>query len=144
MKRFIFRLETLLKVRKAREGKIQRELSYAQQKLGGWQEKKMTLENQIAGLTAEIQKKREIGEIKLQETYNQILDHLNTNLSQVSHTLDAQNRQIAEMEARLTGAARQRKFVEKVKEKQYSQWEETTEKQMMLNEAPFSQASYRG
>lgn len=128
MKRFFFRLEKLWQLRKAGEGRIQRELGWAMQNLDQWQEKEAMLKRQTASLMVEIQKKREKGDYTLQETYTQILDHLNTSLSQVQQTLLGQSKQIEEQQERLKRAIQERAVIEKIKEKHYAQWKANEEK----------------
>lgn len=122
MKKFFFRLETLLKVRKAHEGKIKRELARANQKWSELKEKERTLEGQIASLMEEIRKKREEGNIALHETYTQILDHLNASLSQVLQGAAGHQKQIVELQERLKQAVQERKVIEKIREKHYAGW----------------------
>lgn len=128
MKRFFFRLEKLLQLRKVSEGRVQRELGWAMQNLNQWQEKEAMLQRQTASLMVEIQKKRDQGDHALQETYTQILDHLNASLAQVQQTLLGQNKQIEEQQERLTRAIQERKVIEKLKEKNYTQWKADTQK----------------
>jgi len=122
MKKFFFRLETLLTVRRARERMMKRELESAQQKWQQVQEKEKTLQTQINLLVEEIHRGRLQGKLKLQETYSQILAHLNTALAQVQHNLLAQQRQIEEQKERLKQAIQERKVIEKIKEKHYAGW----------------------
>ncbi|MCH9627538.1 MAG: hypothetical protein S4CHLAM2_11790 [Chlamydiales bacterium] len=122
MKKFFFRLETLLKVRKAREGRMQRELAYTQHKWEQLKEKEETIDQQIAALIDEIRKKREEKEHGLQETYSQLLEHLQTNLAQVTDVLAAQSKQVEEKQAQLKQIIQERKVIEKLKEKHYAQW----------------------
>lgn len=120
--KFLFRLETVLKVRKAKEGRMERELSFSLQKLSQWTEKRITVEKQIASLMEELRKKRGEGDRSLEETYEQILEHLVENLRQLKNATDAQQAEITMQEERLKRAALERKVIEKIKEKHYSQW----------------------
>lgn len=122
MKRFLFRLETLLKIRQAKEGRLQRDLAYTQQKWNQLKEKEGSIEKQIAALLEEIRKKREKKEYGLQETYSQLLEHLNASLIQIKESLELQGRQITERKEQLKQALQERKVIEKIKEKQYTQW----------------------
>lgn len=122
MKKFFFRLETLLKVRKAREGRMQRELAYTQQKWTQLKEKHATIETQIAALMDEIRIKREQKEHGLEETYSQLLDHLNASFRQVEEALEIQSKQVEEKQGQLKRMIQERKVIEKIKEKHYSQW----------------------
>jgi flagellar protein FliJ len=122
MRKFFFRLETLLKVRKVREKAMTRELDYTRQKWSEGKEKEKLLLTQIASLMEEMQKKRQKGEWNLQETYTQILEHLNRSLTQLQENLSAQSRQIEEQKQRLKNAIQERKVIEKIKEKHYAGW----------------------
>ncbi|MFZ0565759.1 MAG: flagellar export protein FliJ [Chlamydiales bacterium] len=122
MKKSFFRLDTLLKMRKAHVSHIQRELAYSKQKFNQWEEKKRTLEQQITSLIDEMRQKRREKNHGFQETYAQILEHLNLSFEQAKHTLAAQEKQIQMQQERLKQAIQQRKLVEKIKEKHYAQW----------------------
>lgn len=122
MKKFIFRLETLLKVRKAREGRMQRELAYIRQKWAQLKEKRESIETQISGLMDEIRIKREQKEHGLEETYSQLLEHLNASFSQVEEALEMQAKQVEEKRQQLKRLIQERKVIEKIKEKHYTQW----------------------
>jgi flagellar FliJ protein len=122
MKKFLFRLETLLKERKAREGRMQRELAYIRQKWTQLKEEKGSIEIQISALLEEIRIKREQKEHGLEETYSQLLDHLNTSLAQVEEAFELQKKQVEEKRQQLKRMIQERKVVEKIKEKHYTQW----------------------
>ncbi len=122
MKKFFFRLETLLRVRKTREGRVKRDLAHANQKWSHVKEKEKTLQSQMHALMQEIQTKREEGKLLLQETYNQILDHLNTSLHQVQQSLLTQSKHIQVHQEHLKRAVQERKVIEKIQEKHYTSW----------------------
>jgi len=122
MKKFFFRLETLLKVRKAKEGRIQRELAYVQQKWTQLKEKEESVERQMTSLIEAIRKKREQKEHGLEETYSQLLDHLKMTLSQTQEALALQSKQVEEKQSQLKQAIKERKVIEKIKEKHYAGW----------------------
>ena len=137
MKKFFFRLEILLTVRQAREGTIKRELEGANSKWNQVKEKEKTLQTQISALIEEMQKKRLTGKWELQETYAQILDHLNTSQTQLQQTLQALAKQIEEQKERLKEAIQGRKVIEKIKEKHYAGWQvrESRSEGVILEEA---------
>lgn len=122
MKKFFFRLETLLKIRRAHEGTIKRELEHINQKLGQAKEKERMLQTQIHSLTEEMRKRREEGKLDLQETYHQILEHLTSSLAVLQQNLLAQQKQVEEQQERLKQAVLERKVIEKIKEKHYAGW----------------------
>lgn len=123
MKKFIFRLEMLLKIRKASEGSLKRDLEHANRKMNQVKERERVLQTQISTLMDEMQKKRAEGKLTLQETYMQILEHLNTSLKNTQQNFSAQERQIEEQKERLMHAIRQRKVIEKIQEKHYAGWQ---------------------
>jgi flagellar protein FliJ len=122
MKAFFFRLETLLAVRRSREKALKRELEHTNGKLSQIQEKEKMLQAQIGSLIEEMRKKQVEGKLSLRQTYSQILEHLNATLAQVQHNLVAQKRQMEEQKGRLKQAIRERKVIEKIKEKHYASW----------------------
>lgn len=122
MKKFFFRLETLLKIRKVREGSIMRDLAHSRNKMNHIEEKEQTLKKQIRTLMDEIQAKRDEKKLTLEETYQQILAHLNTSLEQVQAALLAQTRQLEVHQENLKRAIQERKVIEKIKEKHYATW----------------------
>lgn len=123
MKKFIFRLETLLKIRFVRESTLKRDLEHAYQKWHHNNEKEKMLKAQIEALVDEMQRKRESGIFDLQETYHQILNHLQQSLLQIQQNLLSQKGQIEEHQKRLQQAIQERKVIEKIKENHYAGWE---------------------
>lgn len=122
MKKFFFRLETLLKLRQVREGRMQRELAYANQKWAQLKEKAGSIEKQITDLMEEIRKRRNQNLYGLQETYSQLLEHLKFSLSQVKESLYMQTKLVEQKQAQLKQIIQERKVIEKIKEKHYAQW----------------------
>ena len=122
MKKFIFRLETLLRIRKAREGTLKRDLEYAHQKWLQSKSHEVTLQTQIGTLMDEMQKRRLEGNFDLQDTYSQILDHLSAALFAAQQNLSAEQKRLEVQQACLKLAIQQRKIIEKIKEKHYSDW----------------------
>lgn len=122
MKKFFFRLETLLKLRKAKEGRGARDLAYTQQKWMQLKEKQETIERQIGGLVDEIRKKREREDHGMEETYSHLLEHLNSSLSQVQEAVALQGNQVLEKQEQLKELNRERKVLEKIKERHYLHW----------------------
>ena len=122
MKKFLFRMETLLKVRTAREGGLKRNLEHTTQKWNQIKEREKMLLAQISALMDEMHTKRQEGKLDLQETYTQILDHLNSSLIQVQQSLMAQERQMEEHKEQLKQGILERKVIEKIKEKHYAGW----------------------
>jgi len=122
MKKFMFRLETLLKLRKLKESHLQKELAHTQLKSTQIEEKKNTLQRQIDALIQEMQKQRAEKHFSFQETYTQILDHLTASLENMQHTHAALTQQIEVIQHRLKQAVQERKVIEKIREKQYSGW----------------------
>jgi flagellar FliJ protein len=136
MKKFIFRLETLLKMRSVRESALKRDLEHAHQKWNQVKEREKMLQAQIIALSDDMKKKREDGQLALQETYLQILGHLQTSLTQTQHNLWGQQSQVEEYKKRLQQALQERKIIEKIKEKHYASWhsQESQIEEAMLDE----------
>ena len=122
MKKFIFRLETLLKIRKTREGTLKRDLEYVHQKWLQSKTHELTLKTQIGNLMEEIHKRRLEGNLDLQDTYSQILDHLNATLKVAQQSLAAEQKRVEVQQTCLKQAIQERKIIEKIKEKHYSDW----------------------
>ncbi len=122
MKKFIFRLETLLRIRKAREGTLKRDLEYAQQKWRQSKSHETTLQTQIGALIDEMHKRRLEGNFDLQDTYSQILDHLSASLNTAQQNLAVQQKSVEAQQECLKLAMHERKIIEKIKEKHYSDW----------------------
>jgi flagellar protein FliJ len=141
MKKFIFRLEILLKLRKANEGTLKRELEHTLQKLNQAKGREKTLQSQIDALVEEIAKKRREGKLDLQETYSQILDHLNQTFRQENQNIAAIEKQIDQQRGVLSQAVLQRKVIEKIKEKHYTGWRN---KQSQTEETLLDEISFHG
>ncbi|MEZ5315179.1 MAG: flagellar export protein FliJ [Chlamydiales bacterium] len=144
MKKFFFRLETLLKLHKTRERRTQRELAYMEQKQTSLQAKSVSLEKQMAALIKEITIKRKAKEYGLEETYSQLLHYLNTSFSQTQEVLSLQDKQITEKKEQLKKMVQGRKIIEKIKENHYTDWrveieqrEESLLDEKTANHSPF-------
>ncbi len=122
MRRFKFGLEGLLKLRRTREGLLKKNLELAHTKKWRSQEQEKTLQTQIGSLMEEMRQKRAEGDLERQETYSQILEHLNGLLREIQLNLVAQQKAVEEQQGRLKLAMQQRKLIEKIKEKQYTGW----------------------
>jgi flagellar FliJ protein len=122
MKKFFTRLEKILSLRRTREGSLRRELEHALFKRHQSKEQEKTLLQQIEALTEEIHSRRQDGKLDLQETYTQILRSLNDSLLLVKNNLLSQEKHLDELKDLLKEAIQERKFIEKIKEKHYSDW----------------------
>ncbi len=122
MKKFLFRLETLLKIRRAHVGQLKRELGLSEVKFNEWEEKKITLQKQIDALVEEMRGERRAKTFAIHDTYAQILDHLNISLKNVEATLATLKKQIEMKQERLKHVIQERKIIEKIQEKQYAAW----------------------
>ena len=107
---------------------MQRELAYTVAKKEQLEEKQGTIEKQIEALLEEIGHKRSQNEHSLHETYSQLLEHLNVTLAQVKEALLLQSKQVEEKRFALKQMIRERKVIEKIKEKQYAGWRIQAEK----------------
>lgn len=119
MKKFFFRLDTLLTVRKMREEKLYREWTFIREKKDLWEAKEAALLSQIERVRKEL---NGTGEKALIETYAQVLEYLKTSFESIRQTLKTYNQQMEKMEEQLKQAVQERKIIEKIKEKHYSQW----------------------
>lgn len=122
MKKFIFRLETVLRIRKTREGALKRDLEYAHQKWSQNKNHEAALQGQIEALSEEILRKRVEGKLDFQDTYSQILDHLNASLQIVQQNVASQQKTVEAQQKRFHQAIQERKLIEKIKEKHYAHW----------------------
>jgi flagellar protein FliJ len=122
MKKFFFRLETVLIIRRTREAELKIELEYTHQKLKQYKQKEQDLQNQIGLLIEEIHAKELVERLNRQETYSPLLEHLETLLREVQYNLLAQQKQLEEQKMRLKHAIQERKIIEKIKEKHYNGW----------------------
>jgi len=142
MKKFIFKLETLLALRLSRERLYKRELEQVRLKWGQAKEQEIMLNSQTTDLLVEIQKRRSSGLLDMHETYSQILEHLNQTLFQVRHTLTLLEQQIESQKCRLKEAIQERKVIEKIKEKHYASWRlrEARSEGALLDEIAFKKS----
>jgi flagellar protein FliJ len=144
MKKFIFRLEALLKLRKTGEWNLKRDLESAFQKVRQSEEQRETLQNQMATLMQEIQIKRIKGEFDLEEIYAQILGHLSSSLKTVGLNLTGQQKNVEELQKRLKLLVQGRKIIEKIREKHYTHWhvEQVQAEGALLDEVICGQQPY--
>jgi|GEM_PF-5229472 len=122
MKKFIFRLESLLKVRKVREDCVKRDLELAQQKWRQGKEEERSLMAQIDTLVEEMHLKRIKSQFDLQQTYSQILENLQASLNTIQMGLVTYQKGVELQKERMRQAIQARKVIEKIKEKHYTHW----------------------
>ncbi|HWR43167.1 flagellar export protein FliJ [Sporomusa sp.] len=138
MKKFRFRLETLLKFRKMQEEQAQIKLAEATNRLNKEQEYLGILRNQLASNLKLLSQEQSSGSptIETLKTFSYYIDkikrHITEQQEQVAKAADYQQECLAELE----GAIKQRKLVDNLREKRLEQYgkELLQEEQKILDE----------
>jgi flagellar export protein FliJ len=134
---FTFRLETLLKFRRMQEEQAQLKLAEATAVYLAEKERLAALEQALAGHVADYRRQLQgsltVALLKILRDYN---DRINGDISQQRGRLEAAEAERRECLAALEAAARDRKLVEKLREKRLSQYqaEALHEEQLRLDE----------
>ena len=138
MKPFVFRLETLLEIRKRREEQANIVLSQARKKLFDAQAVLAQLVNKQKESWAEFREKQASGQIVVLEfqAWYQFLAFLEKAIKQQEEVIEALKQEVAAALKKVEQAMKERKAVEKLKEKRFEQYmfELQQEEQKVLDE----------
>lgn len=136
MKKFLFRLEALLRVRTIHEALMQKELSLVQQKLSELNLEKELISKQITELLDSIRDKRDRKELFLCDAYYNLLGHLQESLVHLNGQIDNQAKMEEEKKEDLRLLVNKRKVLEKIEKKQYTEWLRSSHtKEELLNDS---------
>jgi flagellar FliJ protein len=124
MPRFVFRLETVLKQRRWEEQQRLHELAVRQAHNQKIEQQLRHLEKQVGEANDDMRANRLTGPIDLSflAAHRRFLAAMQRGAVELMQRLTLGNRQVAEAQAVVTEAAKRRKVLEKLQEKQFERW----------------------
>ncbi len=135
-KRFVFRLETLLKIRQQREERHQRIVAGRLRQIHQTHRQIADLEQQMRAGQDAIRDNQRPGRIDLQQAihYRHWIGHLHKNVLEAQAHLGYLEAELVRERAALAEAAKQRKILDKLKERQWQRYRENEDRRD-VNEA---------
>lgn len=124
MKKFSFALESLLKIRMQKVNVLQADLASLRQEEGKIRIQCELLKKEKNELEERLQQMRFLGEIRYQEDFFMYSTHLDQLIVELERQGGECQKKIFLQQEDLLKALKERKIVEKLKEKQYSQWQQ--------------------
>jgi len=123
-KRFTFRFATLLKIRQQREDHHKRIVAQRLRQIAGVREQLASLDRQIRAEIEAIRRGQEPGTIDLQQAirHRSWLTHLHKSTLEAQAHLQFLEARLAQERATLAEAAKQRRILEKLKERQWERY----------------------
>jgi flagellar FliJ protein len=122
--RFIFKLEGVLRQRKHVEREKQRALAFKQQALVGLQAQLQRLQDTVQQANGDVRTNRLVGRLDMQflAAHRRFLAGMQRQALGIVQKIALAQRAVDESRAELAEAARQRKVIEKLREKQFERW----------------------
>lgn len=133
-KRFTFRFETMLKIRRQREDQHKRIVAERMRQIKAGREQIAGFERQIADEVNAVRAGREPGTIDIQQAirHRHWLGHLHKGVLEAEAKLRVLEARLAQERAVLAEAVKQRRILEKLKERQHQRHVAAEEKREML------------
>ena len=124
MARFVFKLEAVLRQRKQIEQQKLRDLAVRQQALVALQEDLQNLQNQAQNATQDLRENRLVGTINLSflSAHRRFIMSMGRQAAVLTQKITQAQKLVDEARLILAEAARNRKAIEKLKEKHYENW----------------------
>jgi len=143
-KRFTFRFDTMLKIRKQREDQRKRVVADRLREIGRIQDRMASLHAQIENEVQAIRTGQEPGTIDLQQAmrHRYWLGHLHKNSLEIEARLRYHEAQLAQERAALAEAAKQRRILEKLKERQWNRYLQEEDKRETMEADEMSTIRY--
>jgi flagellar FliJ protein len=124
MARFVFRLETVLRQRKRAEQEAQRELAHRQAKLVGLQNDLQSLDQALRKASEDVRDNHLTGTLDLNflTAHRRFVNAMQRQGLNLVQKIASAQRSVDEARGLLAEAAKQRKVIEKLREKQFARW----------------------
>src|SRR5207249_385688 len=134
MARFIFKLEAVLRQRKHVEREKQRDLAMRQKFLAGCMEELRDLQQRVRGATEELRQNHLVGELDMSflTAHRRYMLASQRQAMAIAQKIAAAQRAADEARLQLAEAAKQRKILEKLREKQQSRWQNDNHRKEMI------------
>ena len=146
MAKFVFKLEGVLRQRKHVEEQRQRELAVIRGEMAQLEAELNALNAQVTAASADVRDNRLIGKLDMSflAAHRRFLLAMQRRGLTMMQKMALVQRQIEEAQANLAEAAKQRKAIEKLREKQHQRWvEESNRKEQALMDEISMQMSFR-
>jgi flagellar FliJ protein len=124
MSKFVFKLEVVLRQRKRQEQDAQRELAQRHARLVEHQRALLRLDESVRAATEDVRQNRLIGQLDLNflAAHRRFLVAMQRQGMSIVQQIALAQKQVDEARAVLADAARKRKTIEKLREKQFERW----------------------
>ena len=146
MAQFVFKLEGVLRQRKHIEEQRQRELALIRREMAQLESELSELNAQVSSASNDVRDNRLIGKLDMSflAAHRRFLLAMQRRGLTMMQKMALVQRQVDEAQANLAEAAKQRKAIEKLREKQHQRWqEELNRKELALMDEISMQMSYR-
>ena len=146
MAKFVFKLEGVLRQRKHVEEQRQRELAVIRGEMAQLEAELNALNAQVTAASIDVRDNRLIGKLDMSflAAHRRFLLAMQRRGLTMMQKMALVQRQIEEAQANLAEAAKQRKIIEKLREKQHQRWlEESSRKEQALMDEISMQMSFR-
>ena len=129
-KKFNFRLAAVLKVRQAKEDERKRELGEIQARANSILDQIETGRTERENAVGELdnQRKAEITDVTQMRLYQQFIASMDNNISRLNGSLEAMEGQIEAKRRELAEAAKERRTLELLEERDYESWQKEMQK----------------
>jgi flagellar FliJ protein len=126
MKKFRFRLETVLKLRQMAEDQQKRVVGELLSEIHRRQEEAVTLDSALRGAGAELKERNGEGQIDLRWLghYQSYVSHVRSCIAEIIESVAELQQKVAEARAELAEAAKQTRIIEKLKERRKQRYDD--------------------
>jgi flagellar protein FliJ len=134
MARFVFKLEAVLRQRNHVEREKQRDLAARQKFLAECVEELSELRDRVRGATEELRQSHLVGELDLSflTAHRRYMLASQRQAMAIAQKIAAAQKAAEEAQSQLAEAAKQRKILEKLREKQLARWQEENHRKEMI------------
>ncbi len=128
MKQFIFSLETLLKIRKEKEKRLQKTYMLLQQEYIQGKKRETGIQKESVDLREEIVSSRQVQRWAVQEMYGEKLEGLREKFEELRGKNHALEEKLTESQAHFQRAIEERRVLNKIRERERHEWKRDFEK----------------
>ena len=146
MARFVFQLDGVLKHRKSIERDKQRELALVQAQMHGLENELRQLDESVRNTTQDVRQNHLVGRLDMNflAAHRRYMVAMQRQAMALVQKMALVQRQLEEAQKTLAEAAKQRKIIEKLREKQHQRWKDDQSRRELAEADEVStQLSYR-
>jgi flagellar FliJ protein len=132
--RFIFKLEAVLRQRKHVEREKQRDLAVRKKFLAECLEELRVLQQRVSGATDELRRNHLVGELDMSflTAHRRYMVASQRQAIAIAQKIATAQKAVDDAQVQLAEAAKQRKILEKLREKQLARWQEENHRKEMI------------